>query len=87
MGTLARIGVNAVIDVVSTVTLNSNHFQDIDASADAYSIALAAGSGATVDNNIKSRTVRQFVDKVDKSLSSTNVRQISICKMACLKVA
>jgi len=52
--TLARIGADAVI-TVNALTITSNHIQAIDASADSYALAAAAGSGAGVDNTIVSK--------------------------------
>ena len=51
---LAAIGASAGVTVDNLVILSS-HSQDIDAKADAYSVALAAGTGADATNTINSR--------------------------------
>jgi hypothetical protein len=52
--TMARIGAGAEI-TVNSLAVTSDHQQDIDASADSYAVAAAAGSGAGVDNTIISK--------------------------------
>src|SRR5206468_2484818 len=45
--TLARVGANASV-MAQTVSLISDHSQEVDAKADAYAFGLAAGAGASV---------------------------------------
>ncbi len=53
--TLAGIGDNARISNVTTLYMQSNHQQDIDASADSFTLAFAAGTGGGVLNTINSK--------------------------------
>ena len=51
----ATIGNNAILSLATTLDVNSQLTQNADASADSYSIALAAGSGAGVKNTFTSK--------------------------------
>jgi hypothetical protein len=51
----ATIGNNAILNLTTTLDVNSQLTQDADASADSYSIALAAGSGAGARNEFTSK--------------------------------
>ncbi|QOV24150.1 beta strand repeat-containing protein [Anabaenopsis elenkinii] len=53
--TLARIGDNTTINLKS-LFVTSNLKQKVDGSADSYAVALAAGTGAVVENLVTSKT-------------------------------
>ena len=70
LGTLARIGNSSTINV-GTLSVTSDHQQDLDSSADSYSLALASGSGAGAQNDV---TTKADIDiGTDVTINAENI--------------